>query len=357
MKGRGKGTKKPKTNPPPPSPTNSDYDANSDYVQRDEDTFEDESYDDPAVANDSGLGGSSLDSQQENGAENVKFETITTGVRDSVGGAGTGSLQNRNHGAQEQGANIAGDNQNGIQVKSEEKNRMAETAAQNAAQNANLRANNQDVKDDAYKVENVLGIRGTYVQDQNDGKMEDAASAKVKPLKLDAVNGKTDLDKKPAWKFQNRSVETDNRDVKVVVVNELKLRCTRFLSWKVDRIKRCLLMAEKGVTYDPDAYDPISSVDFHSEAHRLVGHTHDVGRILGQGLSGVHLRENAGRAQEAARSISLRGWVVWGAVICAVVVLILHLKKSQRRRNGGPILKYQYGRHMFKYNRTSARED
>jgi len=67
------------------------------------------------------------------------------------------------------------------------------------------------------------------------------------------------------------STQADNKEIEdlaSLIVPELKLRCTQFLTWKAEQVKRCLAFAEDGIEYDPiifDDDDMTTSGDFDVE--------------------------------------------------------------------------------------------
>lgn len=94
-------------------------------------------------------------------------------------------------------------------------------------------------------------------------------------------------------------------------IPEIKLRCTRYASWSAAQVKACMELAEAGIRYDPNVNDPdgnASAADLHAAAHLLLDRTHDVGRIVGEGLQRVHLTSADGRKVVArARSMGPLG--------------------------------------------------
>ncbi len=146
-----------------------------------------------------------------------------------------------------------------------------------------------------------------------------------------------------------------------LLIPELKLRCTRFPTWSVAQVRRCMEMANVGTVYE-GGNSGGDGENLSAQAHHLLDKTKDAGRFLGEEFSKVHISElgAAGRARvqstaEAAKQLSPAGMLASGGVAALALALILRWSRKKRYSAGGP--GFHLGRHYFKHNRMAARED
>jgi hypothetical protein len=75
-----------------------------------------------------------------------------------------------------------------------------------------------------------------------------------------------------------------------------------------------MTLAADGIEYDPLVDDPdaaAAAADLHASVHHMLGGSHDLGRLLGEGLSRAHLKDVASRKEQqvmaAAASLGAKG--------------------------------------------------